>query len=53
MKAKMIFEAAQELRKAADRLEVEARKAAIIESSELGSILSYLIPKYFLAMYIV
>ncbi len=43
MKAKMIFEAAQELRKAADRLEVEARKAAALEVNEIGNILNYLV----------
>jgi hypothetical protein len=43
MKAKMIFEAAQELRKAADRLEAEARKAAALEVNEIGNILNYLV----------
>jgi hypothetical protein len=43
MKSKMIYEAAQELRKTADRLEIEARKEEIKEAQDISKILGYLI----------
>lgn len=42
MKSKIIYEAAQELRKTADRLEIEARKEAIKEAQGISNILNYL-----------